>query len=120
MSWKSTAALPVLAAMLPVALVALAHDWRFLPLHVAVLAGVLAVAWHGSLIDRALENAPVWRWCLMAAASLAMVWSLVGGSPRAQWGMIDDHEIQDFIGAGRDRIPATPLPSTLGAFMELE
>lgn len=34
--------LPVLAATLPVAVVALPHDWRCLPLHVVVSAAILA------------------------------------------------------------------------------
>ncbi len=119
MSRGFVATLPVLAAALPVALVALPHDWRFLPVHLAVLAAILAVAWRGPLVDRAVERVPGWRWLLMAVTSSAMVWALVGGSPRAQWGMIDDHEIQDFIGAGRDRIPAQDLPGLFAAHPEI-
>lgn len=111
--------LVVVAAMLPVALVALPHDWRFLPLHFAVLAMVLVVAWRAPLVDRALEGVPAWRWLLMAATSSAMVWALVGGSPRAKWGIIDDHEIHSLIGPGRDRIPAGELPALIAAHPEI-
>jgi hypothetical protein len=118
-SQRFVATLPVLAAALPVALVALPHDWRFLPVHLFVLAAILAVAWRGPLVDRAVEGVPGWRWLLMAVTSSAMVWALVGGSTRAQWGMIDDHEIQDFIGAGRDRIPARDLSGLFAAHSEI-
>jgi len=116
---RSPLALALLAAMLPVVLVTLPHDWRMLPLHVAVLAAVLALAWRGPFVDRALEGVPAWRWLLMAASSSAMVWALVGGSPRANWGIIDDHEIQDFIGPDRDRIPAGELPALIAAHPEI-
>lgn len=119
MSQRVSAMLAVLAAALPVGLVALPHDWRFIPVCLALFAAILAVAWHGPLVDRTLENAPGWRWLLMAAASSAMVWALVGASPRANWGMIDDHEIQDFIGPGRDRIPAGDLPALIAAHPEI-
>lgn len=119
MNPKIPLVLAVLAAVLPVALVALPHDWRFLPVHVVVLAAMLAVAWQAPLVDHALEGVPAWRWLLMAATSSAMVWALVGGSPRADWGIIDDHEIQDFIGPDRERIPARDLPALLAAHPEI-
>lgn len=119
MSQRFSALLTVLAFVLPVALVALPHDWRVLPLDLALLVAVLAVAWQSPLVDRALEGVPGWRWLLMAATSAAMVWVLVGGSLQAKWGVIDDHEIQDFIGPGRDRIPAGDLPGLFAAHPEI-
>lgn len=119
MSQRFPAVLPMLAAVLPVALVALPHDWRFVPVHGAVFVAVLAIAWRGRLVDRTLEGVPRWRWLLMAAVSTAMVWTLVGASPQANWGMIDDHEIQDFIGPGRDRIPFDELPDLLAVHPEI-
>lgn len=105
--------------MLPVALVALPHDWRFLPAHISVFITVLAVAWRGAYVDRALEGASGWRWLLMASASAALAWTLVGASPRSGWGMIDDHEIHNFIGPRRDRIPAGELPALIAAHPEI-
>lgn len=119
MSPRITFMLPVLAAALPVAVVALPHDWRFFPLHVVVFAAILAVAWRRQLVDHLLEGVPARRWLLMAGASAALVWTLVGGSPRANWGMIDDHEIRAMIGPGRDRLPVRELPARIAAHPEI-
>ena len=110
---------PVAAACLPAFLVALPHEWRFAPLHAAVLALALALAWHAPLVDRLLEARPRLRWLLMACAAAAVSWLLVGASPTASWGIIDDHEIHAMIGAGRERIPAGELPGLIARHPEI-
>lgn len=110
---------PVAAACLPAFLVALPHEWRFAPLHAAVLALALALAWHAPLVDRLLEARPRLRWLLMACAAAAVCWLLFGASPTASWGIIDDHEIHAMIGAGRERIPAGELPSLIARHPEI-
>jgi hypothetical protein len=108
-----TRLLPLAAAALPAAVVALPHDWRFLPLHALVLAATLAVAWRAPLIERALRDAPLRRWGLMAATSLAVAWLLFGEAPRANWALIDDHVIHTIVGPGRDRLPTSELAARL-------
>ena len=110
---------PVAAACLPAFLVALPHEWRFAPLHAAVLALALALAWHAPLVDRLLEARPRLRWLLMACAAAAVSWLLFGASPTASWGIIDDHEIHAMIGAGRERIPAGELPGLIARHPEI-
>lgn len=110
---------PVAAACLPAFLVALPHEWRFAPLHAAVFALALALAWHAPLVDRLLEARPRLRWLLMACAVAAVSWLLFGASPTASWGIIDDHEIHAMIGAGRERIPAGELPGLIARHPEI-
>lgn len=110
---------PVAAACLPAMLVALPHDWRFAPLHAAVLALALVLAWHAPDVERRLESRPHLRWLLMACAAAAICWLLFGASPSATWGIIDDHEIHAMIGAGRDRIPAGELPGLIAGHPEI-
>ena len=110
---------PVAAACLPAMLVALPHDWRFAPLHAAVLALALVLAWHAPDVERRLESRPRLRWLLMAYAAAAVCWLLFGASPSATWGIIDDHEIHAMIGAGRDRIPAGELPGLIAGHPEI-
>lgn len=105
--------LPLAAAALPVAVVALPHDWRFLPIHAAVLAAVLALAWRAPLVDLALRDRPALRWCSMAATALALTWLLFGEATRANWALIDDHVNHTIIGPGRDRLPVGELPTLL-------
>jgi hypothetical protein len=110
--------LPIVAAFLPAAIVALPRDWRFLPLHAAVMAVTLAVAWRATVVDVELRDAAVRRWLLMGAGCLAVAWLLFGESSRSDWGIFDDHEIHTMIGPGRDAIPATELAARIRSHTE--
>ena len=110
---------PLAAACLPAMLVALPHDWRFAPLHAAVLALALALAWRAPLIDRQLAHRPGFRWLLMGGAAAALCWLLFGASPSRTWSIIDDHEIHALIGAGRDRIPAAAISGVVTRHPEI-
>lgn len=110
---------PYAAACLPVLLLSLPHDWRFAPLHAAVFALALVLAWRAPLVDRQLEDRPGLRWLLMGCTAIAVCWLLFGASPRATWGVIDDHEIHSMIGAGRDRIPPEELPGLIARHPEI-
>jgi hypothetical protein len=110
---------PYAAACLPALLLSLPHDWRFAPLHAAVFALALVLAWRARLVDRQLEDRSGLRWLLMACAAAAICWLLFGASPSATWGIIDDHEIHSMIGAGRDRIPLGELPGLIAGHPEI-
>jgi hypothetical protein len=110
---------PYAAACLPVLLLSLPHDWRFAPLHAAVFALALVLAWRAPFVDRQLEDRPGLRWLLMACVAAAVCWLLFGASPRATWGIIDDHEIHSMIGAGRDSIPLDEIPGLIARHPEI-
>lgn len=97
--------LSILAAVLPAALLALPHDWRFLPLHVVLLGVALALAGRSPVIDRFLHDKPALRWALMVAGAALVTAVLLSEAPRATWGAIDDHAVHALIGPGRDRLP---------------
>lgn len=105
--------LTLAAVVLPLAVVALPHDWRFLPLHAAVFAGVLALAWRAPLVDLAVRDRATLRWCAMAATALALTWLLFGEATRANWALIDDHVNHTIIGPGRARLPVGELAAKL-------
>jgi hypothetical protein len=90
--------LPAAVAMLPAAIVSLPHDWRFLPVHIALLSVVLALAWHAPRIDWNLRGSPLYCAFLMLFASTALTYALYREAPLANWWIIDDHEIHTAIG----------------------
>ena len=117
-AWARTLAPPVVAALLPAILVALPHDWRFLPLHLLALGGVLALAGWSRAVDGPLADSPGLRWGLLCLGAGLLTWTLFGESPRATWDVIDDHAVHTLIGPGRDHLPAGEILPRLAVHPE--
>lgn len=113
-----TLAPPVVAAMLPAILLSLPHDWRFLPLHLLALGGVLALAKRSAAVDGPLADSPGLRWSLLCLGAGLLTWTLFGESPRATWDVIDDHAVHTLIGPGRARLPAREILPRLAVHRE--